>query len=142
MRAGEEQEALAGLADRLCAQLGYRINSDDPWRTRPELDEPRGRLFPELNRAEDEALVATARRCLVRLAGALGTDRREVISENVYEALLDGAEVVMRRELAAGRRVSALMPSFVFLIALPLVTEDQALELSRRTASLLELPCE
>jgi hypothetical protein len=35
-------------------------------------------------------------------------------------------------------RLPTLMPSFVFLVALPLVDQDRALELSQRSAQLVE----
>ncbi len=44
----------------------------------------------------------------------------------------------MRSELMAGRRVSTAMPSFVFLIAMPVFDREEALELSQRAAALLE----
>ena len=55
-------------------------------------------------------------------------------------AALDGAEMVMRGELVSGNagQLPALMPSFVFLVALPVVTEDEALDLSKRMARLVE----
>lgn len=42
----------------------------------------------------------------------------------------------MRGELVSGN--AALMPSFVFLVTLPVVDQDRALELSRRAAQLVE----
>ena len=46
----------------------------------------------------------------------------------------------MRGELVSGNaaQLPALMPSFVFLVALPVVDQDRALELSRRTERLVE----
>jgi len=46
----------------------------------------------------------------------------------------------MRGELLAGdaERIAILMPSFVFLVVLPIVGQDEALALSRRTAQLVE----
>jgi hypothetical protein len=35
-------------------------------------------------------------------------------------------------------RLPQLMPSFIFLVALPIVEQDRALELSRRTSELIE----
>ncbi len=46
----------------------------------------------------------------------------------------------MRGELVMGNadRLPALMPSFVFLVVLPVVGQDRAFELSKRTSTLLE----
>ena len=46
----------------------------------------------------------------------------------------------MRGELVSGNaaQLPALMPSFVFLVALPVVDQDRALELSRRTSELID----
>jgi hypothetical protein len=55
-------------------------------------------------------------------------------------AALDGAESVIRGELLFGNadRLPALMPGFVFLVVLPVVDQDRALELSRRTEELIQ----
>jgi hypothetical protein len=46
----------------------------------------------------------------------------------------------MRGELLSGNaaQLPQLLPSFVFLVALPIVDQDRALELSRRTSELIE----
>lgn len=137
MTAGEEREALAKFADRLCAELSCSAGDDDPDEALSQSSETRPRLFGELLGPENERLIATARRSLARIAAALGADHPKAVSETTYRALLDGAEFVMRGELVAGNPVSALMPSFVFLIALPMLEQDEALALSRRTSSLL-----
>jgi hypothetical protein len=136
--AGEEREALAEIADRLCAETGYAIGDELPDHARPRRDEERAPLFADLLAPEQEGLILTARRSLARLAAALGARHPKAVTERTYRALLDGSELVMRNELAAGNRVLGLMPSFVFLIAIPMLTQDEALELSRRTAVLLE----
>jgi len=69
---------------------------------------------------------------------AVETKHPPAVSRTVTGAITDGAESVMRAELAKGNRPSELMPSFVFLAVLPMLSRDQALELSRRTASILE----
>lgn len=137
MKAGGEREALAELADELCAELGYPATGGVV--DQPQPDEPAALVFGGLLSPEQEQLVATARRSLARIAAALGVGRSKAISETTYQALLDGAALVMRNELAAGHPVKDLMPSFVFLISLPLVDQDKALELSRRTSTLLEI---
>ncbi|MGE5336048.1 MAG: hypothetical protein ACM3JL_01330 [Nitrososphaerota archaeon] len=140
MEAGEEREALAKLADRLCAEFGYPADAEVPDEAHPQLEAERAMLFGDLLGPEDEELVATARAGLARIAAALGTRHPKVVSETAYGALLDGAELVMRGELASGKPVPRLMPGFVFLLALPMVSHDEALELSQRTSSLLGEP--
>jgi hypothetical protein len=102
-----------------------------------ERDDARPRVFTELLSREEEELIATAHGCLARIAEGLETKHHKVVSETTYAALFEGAELIMRSELAAGNPLSALMPSLVFLIALPMVKQDEALALSERTSSLL-----
>jgi hypothetical protein len=47
---------------------------------------------------------------------------------------------VMRAELARAhaKQLPDLLPSFVFLVTLPIVGQDEALELSQRAARLVE----
>ena len=90
--------------------------------------------------SEDELLVARVRSGLAKVAAALGSESLEGASRSAVGAALGGAEMVMRGELVSGNaaRLPALMPSFVFLVALPVVDQDRALELSRRTERLVE----
>ncbi len=80
------------------------------------------------------------RRSLAKVAAALGDDGCDGVSGRSVSIALDGAEVVMRGELAMGNagQLPALLPSFVFLVALPVVDQGRALELSRRAAQLVE----
>jgi hypothetical protein len=98
----------------------------------------RPQLFGDHLSKKDERLVATARDALGRIAATLEARHSGVISDITFLALLDGAEIVMRSELSAGASIEALMPSFVFLIALPMVDNDEALELARRTSILFD----
>jgi hypothetical protein len=88
---------------------------------------------------EDEWLVRSFREFLARIAATL-YDGREDPPLGSVEAALDGAEMVMRGELASGgaARLPRLLPSFVFLVTLPIVDQDRALALSRRTTQLIE----
>ena len=136
MEGGGEREALAGIADRLCAEFGSPRIDQGEAPTSSELAS--ARLFDFSLTADDEQLVATARHSLTRIAAALEGRRAAGVPETAVPTLLDGAEMVMRSELAKGNRPSALMPSFVFLVTLPLIDHDEALEWSNRTAALLE----
>lgn len=137
MLAGNEREALLGVADQLSRELGYREGSEPP-AARSRLSAERwaaaGLLDPE-----EEALVARLRRALAQVAAAIDGGG-EGASENAVDATLDGTELVIRGELVSGNaaQLPALLPGFVFLVALTMVNQDRALELSRRTGELLE----
>jgi len=90
--------------------------------------------------SEDELLVVRVRRGLAKIAAALNGEGSEGTSEKAVSAALDGAEMVMRGELVSGNaaRLPTLMPSFVFLVTLPVVDQDRAIELSRKTARLVQ----
>jgi hypothetical protein len=130
-----EFEVLAGLGDRLCSEIGSPVDADLADGRREE--EAGAPLFGPLS-PEDERLIAAARRSLERFAVALWTKHPPIVSETISEGLLDGAELVLRNELARGSRLATVMPGVVFLVALPAVDRDKALELSQHTASLLE----
>jgi hypothetical protein len=133
--AGDERNALLRVADQLSVELGYAGGDEVPG-----ADSPGGGMAVGLLNSEDELLVARVRRGLAKIAAALDGIGSEDASETAVGAALDGAEVVMRGELMTGNggQLPALMPSFVFLVALPMVDRDRALELSRRTARLIE----
>jgi hypothetical protein len=134
---GKGSEPLLRVMDRLCAELGGA-------------DEPAGEMCPgapfgPTNRIpgvldpEEEALVSSIRGCLAKLAAAAtGPGRGE--GEDAVCVALDGAELVIRGELARGRaaQLAPLVPSFVFLVTLPVLDQDEALEMSRRASELIE----
>lgn len=126
------------MADQLSIELGYPEGEEPPGARSP-LDGDEGPMAGILN-SEDEQLVARVRSGLAKIAAALGGDRLEGASRNAIGAALGGAEMVIRGELVSGNasRLPTLMPSFVFLVALPVVDQDRAIELSRRTERLLE----
>jgi hypothetical protein len=89
--------------------------------------------------AADESLATGLRAGLARIVAALGSRREDPPGQAISTAL-DGAEMVVRGELLSGNgeRLPRLMPSFVFLVTLPIVDQDRALELSRRTEELVD----
>jgi hypothetical protein len=133
--AGHEREALIRVADQLGSELGYTEKGEIPGAHSP-LGGEDGAMAGILN-SDDELLVATMRRGLARVAAALGGTGEQ---GTAVGAALDGAEMVMRGEMVRGnpRQLLALMPSFVFLVALPVVEQDRALDLSRRATELIE----
>jgi hypothetical protein len=137
LSAGNEREALLAVANRLSIELGYRAGEEAPYAD-STLGGDEGTLFGILD-PEDELLVSRMRRALANVVAAAGGDSGG-IGENAVGMTLDGIETVMRGELVSGNadRLSELLPSFVFLVTLPVVHQDRALELSRRAAQLVE----
>jgi hypothetical protein len=138
--AANSREALVGVADRLCAALGYAGGEAVPRESSPLLDGLEASGVVGLLSPEDEWLVASVRGSLAKVAAAVGAGSAKGTPEPAVGVALDGAELVMRGELASGNaeHLPALMPSFVFLVTLPIVEQDEAIELSRRTSALVE----
>lgn len=125
---------LRRVADSLCDEVGCAGDSEVVLTTgAPSAGERgmAGAIDPE-----DEQLVAQVRRRLAALAQALGAGRPP---GTAVEAALDGSEMAMWGEIASGNRdrLPSLMPSFVLLVALPIVGHDEALALSRRASELV-----
>jgi hypothetical protein len=118
---------------RLCAEFGYRLAPENPRDADRNLADRIGATLSP----PDEELIATARRSLTRLMAAVRAKHPPVVSETTLGALADGAELVMRMELARGVPPSRLMPSFVFLVILPMVDQSEAMKFSRRAEALL-----
>jgi hypothetical protein len=139
VEAGKEREALLRVADRLCAELGCEENEAQLRGIHSPLRGD-GRGLEDILGPEDESLVAAMRGRLAKVATAAGTEKPDGVPEKAVAAALDGAELVIRGELVRGNveRLPDLMPSFVFLVTLPMVEHDGALDLSRRAAELIE----
>ena len=135
MPAGNYGELLLQATDRLCAEIGFAGTGPVPG-TRSVLG-VKGVMGGILS-PEDEALARRMREGLARIAAALGFDGDDDRTRVVIVAL-DGAEMALRGELVSGNtdQLAQLLPSLVFLVALPLVDQDRALELSRRSAELV-----
>lgn len=139
MSAGNEGGALLRVMDGLCAELRGRGGEGGTHDGSPKLSSRGEDLSPVLS-AEDESLVATIMAGLTEVATAAGAGKAGGATRRAVIAALAGVELVMRGELVIGEaeRLPALMPSFVFLVTLPVVDQDKALELSRRAAELVE----
>jgi hypothetical protein len=100
-------------------------------------------ILASLNEA-DEALVEAIRLDLARLAAAIQGEGQASAQDIGVRVVLDGAELVMRAELIRGQaeRLPGLLPGFVFLVALVIVDQDKALQLSRRMSELIEAALE
>jgi hypothetical protein len=135
VQAGSHGELLVRIADELCAELGLE-GIDEVVGARSSLGEEG--VMAGILSTTDEELVSRLRTSLARISAALGARPGDPRGQAVLAAL-DGAEMVVRGELLVGNadQLPRLMPSFVFLVALPIVEQDRALELSRRTAQLI-----
>jgi hypothetical protein len=134
--AGNQRELLLQVADRLSAELGPGDGGEAA--SAADLGSragPSGVLSPE-----DESLAMSMRQCLAKVAAGVAAGRPRRGADDAVRAALDGAELVIRGELVTGNadHLVSLMPSFVFLITLPIVDQDEALELARRAAELVE----
>jgi hypothetical protein len=134
--AGNEREVLLAVANQLSVELGYAEGGEGSYGESTWLG---GGEAPGLN-AEDELLVSRMRRALANVAAAASGGGPGSVAESAVRAALDGIEAVLRGELASGNadQLSELLPSFVFLVTLPVVHQDRALALSRRVERLIE----
>lgn len=125
---------------QLCAELGGAEGDGELPGAQSRFADGRAGSRLESLSPEDESLVAAIRRDLAKMAVAIGVAEREITHQTAAGAVLDWAELVMRGELIRGNaeQLTGLMPSFVFLVALAIVGQDEALELSRRTSELIE----
>jgi hypothetical protein len=87
---------------------------------------------------DDEQLVTDLRAGLAMLARSRQSE--PVDSAAAVQGALDGAEFVVRGDLLSGRgaRLPQLLPSFVFLVLLPLLGKPEALRAAERAARLLD----
>jgi hypothetical protein len=133
---GTHGETLRRVADRLCVEFIDPDVAELPG-IRSTLGEKEG--MTGILDAEDEALLARVREALAGIASTLSAADAEEPPVQAIETALDGAEFVIRGELASGNteRALKLMPSLVFLVALSVADQDRALELSRRTVELI-----
>jgi hypothetical protein len=129
-------EALVRVADKLTAELPYAKTMRIDQIEAALVGEP---LMRGVFGIEEESLVRALRAALVRMAAALSTDLEEARLRRVRVAI-DGAEMATRGELLAGNawHLPRLLPSFIFMVALPIVEQDLALKLSQRAAELID----
>jgi hypothetical protein len=128
-------EALLAVLDELCAELGQVDRGSELSPALSRLGDDHGALSPE-----NERWVAAMRQRLAKLAASVGAGTQPMgHQQRAVCFALDGAELVMRGELVTGNagKLHELVPSFVFLVVLPIVDQDQALTLSRRTSELM-----
>ena len=129
-----EPKRLLDVLSALCDEVGSKAVGEEPHAAEPTGEWPPGAMLSE----EDEQLVAGLRGGLATLAGALRV--RLVQAPAAVRGALDGAELLARSEILSGRRerLPQLLPSFAFLVVLPLVGKSEALRISRRADALLD----
>jgi hypothetical protein len=86
---------------------------------------------------QDEQLVTELRAGLARLAGLRPGEPVEPLA---VQGALEGAEFVVRSDILSGQseRLTQRLPSFVFLVLLPLLGKSEALSAADRAARLLD----
>lgn len=136
VQTGNYGDVLLRVVDELCAELGAAEPEEIPG-ARSSLGEEG--VMAGILSSEDEQAVTGLRRGLATIAAAL-SGQADAPDTCAVQAALDGAELVMRGELVNGNGsgLPRLLPSFVFLVALPIVDQDRALALSRRATELIE----
>jgi hypothetical protein len=135
---GDRRQLLLQVADQLAAELGF--DADLPALASVGSPLACGNGISDVLPPEDESLVVAMRLGLARVAAAAGATAADALPERAVRSALDGAEMVIRGELVSGNgaRLKSLMPSFVFLVTLPMIGQDRALELSERAAVLID----
>jgi hypothetical protein len=128
------------VVTQICEEFGFDAGSAEAARLVSAVDKAPG--VGDGLAAEDEELVAAVRTALSKLAAGAGASAGkwdEAIATAVSIAL-GGAELVMRGEIASGKKkvVRGLAADFVFMVCLPVVEQDEALSLSRRAGELLK----
>jgi hypothetical protein len=136
VQAGDHNETLLRVTEQLLAELPSQPPLEVPGVRSTSGEEG---VMAGILGTKDERLVRRVRESLATIAATLDTGHEDPPIPAVAAAL-DGAEMVMRGELVSGgaARLTRLLPSFVFLVALPIVEQDKALALSRRTSELIE----
>jgi hypothetical protein len=90
-----------------------------------------------MQREEDEALLVGYRQGLARLADSSRREPGE--GEPAVSAVLDGAQLIARNKLLAGRGedLRRLLPAFAYLVLLPILGEEEADRVAERAGRLV-----
>jgi hypothetical protein len=134
---GHETDRLVAVLGNLCEELGFSEDDQGPgpaWLEGHQTGLWEGCL-------DDDRSIPQLREALAKLAwaatgGAPGSGQEE---RAVLRAL-DGVELVMRAELAAERAemLTEHLPGFVYVVVLPRLGQERAIDLSRRIEQLTE----
>jgi hypothetical protein len=135
--AGREDEYLLGVVRELYEELGY----SDQAMTGPSGSWRRASQTGFWSSCDGEELVPRLREALAKLAWiASGESEGEERERQAVRAALDGAELVMRAEIASNRpeRIADHLPGFAFTVTFMGLGRERAIELSRRATELIE----
>jgi hypothetical protein len=135
---GDEGAALLRIVRQLAREMGSA--SGRRWPAAASLG-TRSYLLPGTDLGpQEEDFVAAMRAALAEVAEAAGAGSLAQPRERAVIAALDGAELVTRGQLAVGRpeQLRGLLPSFIFLLALPIMQQNDALATSERARNLIE----
>jgi hypothetical protein len=135
--AGREDEYLLGVVRELYEELGYSeaamTGPSGVWRRASQAG-----LWGD---RDGEDLVPRLREALAKLAWIANNESKgDEREKRAVRAALDGAELVMRAEIASNRpeRIGSHLPGFAFTVTFMGLGRDRAIELSRRAAELIE----
>jgi hypothetical protein len=135
--AGREDEYLLGVVRELYEELGY----SDAAVTGPSAGWRAVSQAGLWSSCDGEDLVPRLREALAKLAWiANGESEGEERERQAVRAALDGAELVMRGEIASNRpeRIATHLPGFAFTVTFMGLGRERAIELSQRAAELIE----
>lgn len=145
---GTERDRLLRLAAELDVKLGF-AEAEKGKGHAEELgvsDSMGAWAFEAMLSDEDDRLVLALRAALARVASGAWNEKEVTVAE--LEALvpsaivgaLDGAEFVMRGEIMTGgiQRLPALIPSFLYLVTVTIVGQEEAIRYAERAGRLLE----
>jgi hypothetical protein len=137
---GDEGRALLGIVGEICSELGSGGRREWLSAAPPAFGARDGHWAGADLSQKDEALVAEMRKALAELAGAAGAASLAEQRQLTTRTALDGAELMIRGQLAmkSPEQLRLLLPSFVFLIVLPILQQDEALAISRRVGEMVE----
>jgi hypothetical protein len=124
-----------GIERRRSIQVLSDLSNEDSAKA-PDRQQQGETLASNSRLDQDEQLVTELRAGLARLAGLRPGEPVEPLA---LQGALDGAEFVVRSDLLLGQsgRLPQRLPSFVFLVLLPLLGKPEALHAADRAARLL-----
>jgi hypothetical protein len=135
---GADGQRMVAAIEELYSELGY--SEAEPGPSEEWLRGSQGELWEGCEKDGSE-LVSQLRVALAKLAhAAQGQSETPQRHERAVQSALDGAELVMRGEIAARRpeMIGAHLPGFTFIVVLPGLGRERALKLSQRAAELVD----
>jgi hypothetical protein len=138
---GAERERLLRALSELASEMGGERAAAQPWvgAAGPQVEALGVKWPPSARLGEaDEQFVRRLRGGLASLARSLPAE--PAVDVAGVRRALEGAEFVTRREIRRGRAAGLpkLLPTFAYLVSLPLLGQAGALRVSKRATRLLD----